>query len=490
MKRSAALAGMLSFVLLIGVTGCGETAGFYDKDRWFTEGGALIPTQAAELPTAGDLGADVAVHDPSVFYDDATQKYYAFGTHFAVASSDDLITWEQEASDNQWDKLYGTSTFTYEGRTWPAALKEAVELVAPKEAGNDTITTTWAPDVMKIGSKYYMYFSITQAFGSSTSVIGRVESRNVMGPYSHCEILLSSQGMGGTPNCIDPELFYDKEGDLWMIYGSHYDGIYLKALNKSGLPVDSDPDSEEYFGTRVWKGGSTIVEGPYIFYHAETDYYYLVATYGALATNYNMRVARSKNPEGPYVDQVSGHNLAGSFSDANGVKLAGNYRFYGDQLRTAVGHCSVIKKDGQYLLVTHARNGNLMHHLEVHQLFFNKDGWPVMSPNRYVGEKAGTVTSDEIAGDYDVIVHTAGTTDAAADSVKYSLTADGNVLSGRTSAGTWALSDGYYFSITLGGTVYQGVVAPGWRAYGTKKGVLCMTAVSDAGIPVWLNAAD
>ena len=309
-----------------------------------------------------------------------------------------------------------------------------------------------------------------------------------MGPYSNDEIIVQSFGGGGQPNCIDPELFYDKEGKLWMVYGSHYAGIFIKELDKDGLPVVSDSTSDDYYGTLVWKGGAKVVEGPFVFYNAETDYYYLMTTFGDLSSDYNMRVARSKSPTGPYTD-IAEHDLT-RYSDDNGVKLAGNYQFTGGATNTALGHNSVIKKDGKYLVVCHVRNAvGGMHHLEVRQLYFNKDGWPVMSPDRYVGESVGTVTADKLAGDYDVIVHTKGTTKDYAKSAVYSLTADGKILSGETEAGTWSISEGYYCTITLSGVTYNGVVAPGWRDYGTAKGVYCMTATSDAGLPIWLNFA-
>ena len=78
----------------------------------------------------------VAVHDPSIFYDEASSTYYAFGSHFAVASSTDLLTWEQEVGDNNWQALYGTAK--YGELNWPATLGESVDLVNPQS----DITTT------------------------------------------------------------------------------------------------------------------------------------------------------------------------------------------------------------------------------------------------------------------------------------------------------------------------------------------------------------
>ena len=141
-----------------------------------------------------------SVHDPSVFYDEASATYYAFGSHFAVATSKDLVSWSQVSRDNEAQNLYGTPD-------WKSVLTASVPVVNPSA----DIVSTWAPDVEYYNGKYYMYYSLTRAFGSSASAIGRVSADSVMGPYSGDRVILSSVN-GGGPNCIDPELFYDKDG--------------------------------------------------------------------------------------------------------------------------------------------------------------------------------------------------------------------------------------------------------------------------------------
>lgn len=472
MKKSIftiALSGIFALCLF----GCGEeTASWYDKDIWMTKAEGTI--EDVVLPSSGNFGSEVSVHDPSVFYDAESSTYYAFGTHFATASSKDLITWAQYSIDGEAGKLYGNAA------NWEEVLKESIEWT------DGGAGSTWAPDVMKINGRYYMYYSLTTGFGSNVSVIGRVSSSNVTGPYQNEEIIVKSSGTIGSPNCIDPELFYDKEGKLWMVYGSHYGGIFVKELDKNGLPVVTDEYADDYFGTLVWKGDSkTIVEGPFIFYHAESDYYYLMTTYGDLSTDYNMRVARSKSPTGPFTD-IGGNDMSAAFG--NGNKLAGNYQFAGDIQRKALGHNSVIKKDGKYLVVCHARNAQGAHHVEVHQLFFNADGWPVMSPNRFVDETLGRVTQAQAAGEYDVVIHTTGTTATYAVSERYTLSEDGKITNEEGEAGSWSLSDDYYVTIMLNGIEYKGVVAPGWKVYGAAAGIFCMTATSNSGAPIWLNA--
>ena len=430
-----------------------------------------LPTTDAVMPSGGAVG-DVAVHDPSIFYDEEWGKYYAFGTHYAVASSEDLISWRQEVYEPNARALFGTDVAT--------VIPESIRLT-----GVTGTPDLWAPDVIRLDGTYDMYYSLTSGFGSDRSVIGRVSSDSVLGPYSNEEIVIESCTTTDSshPNCIDPELFYDKEGKLWMVYGSFFGGIYIKELDDNGMPVSDG------WGKLLWlRGNSEGVEGPFIFYNEATDYYYLMVSEGDLSTVYNMRVARSKNPDGPYED-ISGSDV--TTSRGIGVKLAGNYRFAGGEAKRALGHNSVIEVDGSYYVVCHVRNASGAHHVEVHELFFNVDGWPVMAPNRYGGEVRGLVQADALAGSYDVILHSYATVDTIVESVNYTFGADGTITDAEgASAGSWSLTDNYYVTITLNNVEYKGVAAPGWRENGTQKAIWCMTAVNASGTPLWANAAD
>ena len=455
-------------------------------------GGGNTPTKAIEIPTFGQQ-SNASVHDPSVFQDPADGKFYVFGSHYAVASSYDLVEWEQEVGDKGWSQLYGTAAYTKNGIQWPRALQETVDTVTPSATKENTIDTTWAPDVEYYNGKYYMYYSLTKAFGSRESVIGRVESDNVLGPYDNNVIIVSSMGgSGSAPNCIDPELFYDKDGKLWMTYGSAAGGIYIKELYNSGdnwgLP------KEDGFGKNLWNGGNNQ-EGPFIFYNSDFDYYYLIVSYGSLSSSYNMRVARSKAPDGPYVDIT---NTDVSTVVQAGNKIAGNFVVEGKGVGVAaIGHNSVVKVDGEYFSVAHARSGSSGsgvgsgHSLLVQQIYFNKDGWPVFSPSRYVYEQKGLVTQEQAAGDYDVVLHTEGTTATFAQSKVYTFAADGTITDAAdASAGSWTVTDDYYVEITLDGVTYNGVICPGWREYYNNvndyHGVINMTAVSDEGRSLWV----
>ena len=418
------------------------------------------------------------LHDPSVYYDKDSGLYYAFGTHFAVSKSADLINWEVVNKEGDAVGLYGTSD-------WRGVLKVSSEFVGD----NGGIKSTWAPDVIKFGNQYFMYYALTSEFGKGKSVIGRVSSDCITGPYSNEEVLVySNDDWWGEPNAIDPQVFYDKKGKLWMVYGSYFNGIYIKELynagNKIGLP------KHEGFGKLLWHTGySSGVEGPYIFYNAETDYYYLMVSEGNLQSNYNMRVARSKNPDGPYYD-ICGEDVATPRGKGN--KIAGNYRFEGEVLGyAALGHNSVTKLNGQYYVIYHRRSGFGSRIIQnyfsnVNTLVFNQQGWPVMAPNNYYGETIGLVNENDIVGEYDLVIHTPETIDDFIGSERYVLNPDHTIMHNGLSVGNWTLKEGFYVTLNIFDTTYHGCVLPQYVNY-LNKNSFSITATSNIGNPLWCN---
>ncbi len=458
--------GALVMALTVGLAACNGGNGGNGG------GGGGNQLEDARLPRTPNFGSGAAVHDPSVFKDD-DGTYYAFGSHFAVAKSDDLITWSQVQGDCQ-NNPAGNKLF---GGKINEVLADTI--AALNVQGN---LDAWAPDVVKHGNKYYMYYSVS-TFATNRSLIGRVEATNVTGPYSNNTILLKT-GNSGEPNAIDPNIFTDKDGKMWMIYGSHFTGIYTIELetsgDKFGLP------KYEGIGDHLWASWKEVVEGPYMFYNPDTEYYYLMTSYGSLSSNYNMRVVRSKTPDGGFED-ILGQTPASTANEYVGNKLAGNYQFAGDGAHVAMGHNSVLVEDGKYLVVTHVRDRvDGMHHLEVHQLFFNEEGWPVLSPNRYAGETLGKIKAENVIGNYDLILHSEGVSADIVSSEKYTFMKDGTVMKGADEAGTWELTGDYYITVTLGDDEYKGVVAPSYIEYNGAAGYT-ITATLDDGNALWAN---
>lgn len=413
------------------------------------------------------------VHDPSVFYDEVTEKYYAFGSHFAVASSSDLITWKQEVYENHPEKLFGTKDF------------RSILVKADEFNGRDgNINSTWAPDVIKYGDKYYMYLALTSAFGKGKSTILRVSSDNVLGPYANEEVLIYSHDLWWEePNAIDPELFYDKNGKLWMVYGSYFAGIYVKELynsgEKFGLPI------EEGFGKKIcWDGYSSGVEGPFIFYSQETDYFYLMVSEGNLGSNYNMRIARSKNPDGPYYD-ASGNDVV--TREGKGNKLAGNFIYNGENYsHVALGHNSVIKKDGEYFCVYHERVGIGTqifdnYTIKTRKLIFSNNGWPLLAPNEYLGEKEMDIAKSEVYGEYDLIIHNEETIDDAKRAENYIFSETGAIILNGEKVGAFVLKNDNYITLRINGVKYDGKLVYNYVKH-LEKSTISITAVSENGL--------
>ncbi|MDR3052150.1 MAG: family 43 glycosylhydrolase [Oscillospiraceae bacterium] len=134
------------------------------------------------------------------------------------------------------------------------------------------------------------------------------------------------------PNVIDPNTFYDKEGRLWMVYGSYSGGVRMDEA--TGLPQPG-----QGYGKKLLDKNHARIEGPYILYAPETDYYYLFLSFGGLEAGdgYNIRVCRSRRPDGPYLDALEQDMIRcggpeGSFFgdraiEPYGVKLLGGFRF-------------------------------------------------------------------------------------------------------------------------------------------------------------------
>ena len=125
-----------------------------------------------------------------------------------------------------------------------------------------------------------------------------------------------------------------------MSYGSWSGGVYILKIDpKTGEAIYPGKDSnmgtsnhtDRYFGTRISGGYTKSGEGADIVYDKETGYYYLYVTYAGLAAKggYNIRMFRSKNPDGPYLDAAGNNAVLTGNVDNNyaGIKLIGNYKF-------------------------------------------------------------------------------------------------------------------------------------------------------------------
>ncbi|MER2005722.1 MAG: family 43 glycosylhydrolase, partial [Enterococcus casseliflavus] len=327
--------------------------------------------------------ADVSVHDPSVIKADDT--FYIIGSHMQFAKSQDLMKWEQISNSVSEDTLF-----------------ENIREELAEEFEYAQTDTLWASDIQQFkNGKYYLYYCLCQGT-SPLSVMGVAVSDSIEGPYEKVESFLysgTSPQFGEAynaaihPNAIDPHVFYDNEGKLWMVYGSYSGGIFILEMDdETGLPKDRNS-----YGTHLMGGNHSRIEAPYIQYNQENGYYYLFTSFGGLDADggYNLRVARSKNPDGPYEDsqgnpmaEVKG-KFGTVFDDASiqdfGTKIMGNFLYTENTSNEGVGYVSpghnstyYDEETNQYYLIFHTRfpNSGEYHSVRVHQMFFTEAGWP------------------------------------------------------------------------------------------------------------------
>ena len=155
--------------------------------------------------------------------------------------------------------------------------------------------------------------------------------------------------------------------------------------------------SDKYQGIKLAGGNNVSGEAPYIEYI--DGYYYLYVTLGGLTSvgGYNMRVFRSEDVTGPYVDlsgndarYSSNNTSAGSINGSVGNRVMSNYKWdYMNYGYVAQGHNSAfVDDDGKAYVIYHTRfnDGTEGHQVRVHQQFVNEDGWLVTAPFEYSGE--------------------------------------------------------------------------------------------------------
>ena len=489
---------------------------------------------AIEMVGQGNVpvGNTVAVHDPSIIvayadafgnlYPDAGETgsgrqkmYFIFGTQLSFAYSYDMESWvsfmpvfyEEGTStvSTDYTKIFKTAA------AWPG-YKDSATI-----QGN-----LWAPDIIynKDMGKWCLYYSMSGDNNNFRSSIFMMTADKLTGPYEFADFVVFSgfnQGegagvddyknvtgessvpdrysSGGDWNndygvsCIDPSVLYDKDGQLWLNYGSWSGGIFLIKLdNETGLrdtkydygyeDVTYDETNKDalvydpYLGVHIAGGWYVSGEGPYIAYM--NGYYYLFLSYGFYSPvgGYNMRVFRSLTIDGRYEDVNDnwavyteaesdvGINYGSNLS--HGEVLMQNYKWswWTTPGYTAQGHNSVLVDGDHVYLIYHVKydDGSIQHNVEVHELVFGENGWPLAAP--FQKSEADTLVTDatvDLTGSWSVILHTP--VDYANLQVNtdklITLNGDGTVAGDYT--GNWNV-DGQYITITLGSVEYRGVV--------------------------------
>ncbi len=291
---------------------------------------ALLSLCASRAALA--LDGEPYIHDPStVIYADG--KYYTFGTGGGGLISDDGWTWHSGA-------------------------------IRP---GGGV-----APDVIKLGDRYYVSYAVGgggMSGGHASNVkMMWTKSLDPKSPnfgFHDLGVVASSNGVEDC-DAIDPAFLYVK-GHLWLSYGTYFGFIRM---------VELDPKTGKRLAGNQPVNVSIDMEGTAMMYR--DGWYYLLGTHGTCCdgpnSTYNFRVGRSRNPTGPYVDNVGIPLLKG------GGKLVAGAR----DRHIGLGHFGLmdlgdgVEKFSMHYESDMDRNGRSV--LDIRPLMW-KDGWPVGGDN-------------------------------------------------------------------------------------------------------------
>ncbi len=310
------------------------------------------------LPASGKaLSGDIWAHDPSSIIKEGN-KYWRFTTGDGINAfnSTDLFNWKY------------SSKLVFEKGTWPSWINSYV----PAFKG-----VFWAPDIIKLNNRYCLYYACS-IVGSPTSVIGMCTSPT-LDQDSH-DYKWTDQGLVISSsstldiNAIDPSVFEDTDGKVYLSYGSFSDGIGVIELNALSGKVKSGAKLNRVAGGNyaAWEASCLIKEG---------NYYYLFANRArccsGTSSTYYIVTGRSLSPTGPFLDK-NGISLRGNNELGGGTTvLISSGRYIGP------GQFGLLRDNGRNIVSMHYYDGddNGNSKLDIADLKFTDDGWPIITRN-------------------------------------------------------------------------------------------------------------
>ena len=316
------------------------------------------------------LDGQPGLHDPStVIVENGKYYVYATGGGLPMSISDDGWTWRRAG---------GVMQAVPGGKPGPDVIARG---------GNNT----WAPDVIRVGDKYFLYYSApgTQPKSAIGLLVGKtLDPESPDYKWEDAGPVVWSDGVEDS-NAIDPGVFRDPtNGTLWLTYGSYFGYIRLVELNpKTGKRLYPD---RKPVNVAINSEASIMI--------FRDGWYYLLVTHGSCCaganSSYNIRMGRAKKVTGPFLDNMGIDMLQGGGK----LFLGSGGRYVGP------GHFGLLDLgDGVQKFSCHYeadldRGGVSV--LDIRPLLW-RDGWPVAGENvkggTYAIESARTGTALELA---------------------------------------------------------------------------------------------
>ena len=386
-------------VIALTVGGCQSGLNLIDIDE---DAGELQPIEPATtvivrpLPagsfggTVGNPGPPLEAHDPAAMVEDGDYLVTYFSGLESISYNQRTREWETQVGDcgEDWCVLRGE-----ERPVWiDSKLGPALD-GSPLQVGS-------APGMDGPRTLYYTVTDWNRDDGSAC--IGRATATGEF-PELHWEddgmpVLCStanSVNQGDDTYAIDPAILNGFDGSKWLVYGSHYSGIYVVKLDPvtghllapggedwteavGRIRVASNPIPEETGSPAAIATGTQGIEAAFIYPH--NNRYYLFVNWGACCngvdSTYSIRVGRADSPTGPYVDR-DGNPLLNS---------GGTLLLESENHEIGPGHAGVFEKGGRFLFTYHYYNENNQGTgtLGYRELSWSADGWPELSNDPYL----------------------------------------------------------------------------------------------------------
>jgi beta-xylosidase len=231
----------------------------------------------------------------------------------------------------------------------------------------------WAPSVIQVNDKYFLYFSANDIQNNDQKGgIGVAVSNKPEGPYTDAlgKPLINCFYNGAQP--IDQFVFRDTDGSVYMYYGG-WGHCNVVRLNADMISVGKHNDGQTYREITP----DNYVEGPFVF--KRNNFYYLMWSEGGwTGPDYSVAYAMSKSPTGPF-------------------KRIGKILQQDPAIATGAGHHSVIHvpDTDTYYIVYHRRpiattNGN---HREVciENMYFDENNRIIPVKLTFEGVKSNVI---------------------------------------------------------------------------------------------------
>ena len=327
----------------------------------FSLGAVSMWSGCASVGRGADFANPVIAEDwpdPAFWHVDG--KYYSVATMLRkIRVSDNAIDWEDTGIDP----------------LTPAARAKL----------NSVTTNLWAPCVLKIGDNWVLYISLF--VDDADCRVAALTSKSPTGPFEYAAEVVNGKKLG-ILNAIDPYIFKDESGTVWMFFGSCQDGIHRVRLTDDGLairpgekpvhvagrrsPWDKDGKMVKIWGEPgTWEGSFLVKRG---------GWWYFFFSGGIFCDHtYHLMVGRSRKVDGVFVNR-DGEPLTEAKAKPILMSDKGD-RLYGP------GHNGEIVRtdDGRDFMFFHCHDTRFPKDdrpTYLQELLWDCDGWPYFEDDK------------------------------------------------------------------------------------------------------------